>query len=228
MKILLSFILILITATIGLPQSLAGNLFLASPQGEFRNNVNNLGFGIQFHGTLWSPSKERPFAIGLSGGYIIYGQVSERKPWIGFPGIFLNLTRTNSIANLHMLFQVNPFTGTIRPYAEGIFGGAYIFTESEVKSEGSNMQIASSTNFDDFAWSYGGGAGALIKLSENSGKVQLLFLDLKVRYIFGTEAKYLTENSVFVNPLGQTIFVSQKSKTDLLTFHIGVIAYLNR
>ncbi|MHB8931674.1 MAG: hypothetical protein ACYC5R_13845 [Melioribacteraceae bacterium] len=227
MKKLFGLILFFLFVSINSAQTVGASFMIASPQGEFKNNVDNLGFGVQVEGTLWAPSTQRPFSIGLSAGYLVYGLVSERRAWPGFPGIYLNLTRTNSIANLHALFKITPFMGSIRPYIEGIFGGNYLFTTSEVKNENGNQQIASSTNFDDFTWSYGGGAGLLFKLSENLGNVSTLFLDLKVRYMYGTEAEYLTENSVFVNNLGDTIFNPQKSKTDLITFHVGVVAYFN-
>jgi hypothetical protein len=227
MKKLIGLIVFFVFASINSAQTAGANFMIASPRGEFKNNVDNLGFGVQVEGTLWAPTVERPFSIGLSAGYLVYGLVSERRAWPGFPGIYLNLTRTNSIANLHALFKITPFMGSIRPYVEGIFGGNYLFTMSEVKNENGNQQIASSTNFDDFTWSYGGGAGLLFKLTENMEKVTGLFLDLKVRYMYGTEAEYLTENSVFVNNLGDTIFSPQKSKIDLITFHIGVVAYFN-
>lgn len=227
MKKLFGLTVFLVLTTINLAQTAGASFIIASPQGEFKSNVDQLGFGLQVEGTLWTPTNERPISFGLSAGYLVYGLVSERRAWPGFPGIYLNLTRTNSIANLHALFKISPFMGSIRPYVEGIFGGNYLFTTSEVKSENSIQQIASSTNFDDFTWSYGGGAGILFKLTENLERVSTLFLDLKVRYVYGSEAEYLTEKSVFVNNLGDTIFNPQKSKSDLVTFHIGIIAYFD-
>ncbi|MBA4407179.1 hypothetical protein C0389_07895 [bacterium] len=227
MKKLIILITFFVLTSLSLAQTAGASFMIASPQGDFKNNVDQLGFGLQVEGTLWAPTLERPFSIGLNAGYLVYGHVSEKRAWPGFPGIYLNLSRTNSIANLHVLFKIAPFMGSIRPYVEGIFGGNYLFTTSEVKSENSVQQIASTTNFDDITWSYGGGAGLLFKLSENMGEVSTLFLDLKVRYMYGTEAKYLIEKSVFVNNLGDTIFNPQKSKTDLVTFHVGIIAYFN-
>jgi hypothetical protein len=224
MKKHLLFLSILIMTSLVSAQSVGGSFMIGSPQGEFRTNVDRLGFGIQVHGLLFSPNQERPFSVGLNIGYLVYGSVNERRPWVGFPGVYLNLDRTNSIANMHLMFQISPFSGDIRPYVEGLFGGAYIFTESSVKNENGNTTIASSTNFDDFTWSYGGGVGMLICVGRNLGDVQKLFLDLKVRYMYGTEAEYLTEESVFINTNGDTIFRPQRSKTDLLTFHIGVVA----
>ncbi|MCX7874944.1 MAG: hypothetical protein N2321_02120 [Melioribacteraceae bacterium] len=222
----LIIILAVLTAT-SFAQTGGISFMLGYPQGEFRKNVDNIGFGVQLQGTLWAPTHSRPFTIGFDLGYIVYGQVNERRPWIGFPGVYLNLQRTNSMANLHFLMQVSPFFGTVRPYIEGLFGGAYIFTESEVKNENLNQKIASSTNFDDFAWNYGYGAGILFKVSDGFENVGKIYLDFKARYLYGTEAEYLTEESVITNSLGDVIFQPKKSKTDFFTFHIGVIAYFN-
>jgi hypothetical protein len=224
-QLLLLFFLML--SSISMAQTVGGSFMLGYPQGDFRTNVDQMGYGFQVHGTFWEPTPERPFTIGLDLGYTIYGHQSERREWPGFPGIFLDLTRTNSVGSLHLLMQVSPFFGTVRPYVEGLFGGSYIWTSSEVKSENSVQQIASTTNYDDFTWNYGGGVGILFKLTDNLEKVSVLYLDLKARYLFGTEASYLTENSIFVNSLGQTIYSARKSKTDFFTFHVGVVAYLD-
>jgi hypothetical protein len=208
-------------------QSLGGSFMVGSPQGEFRSNVNRLGYGFQLYGTLWAPSKERPITIGLDFGYMVYGHVTQHDAWRDFPGVFLNLERSNNLASAHVLFQLSPFNGDVRPYIEGLFGGAYIFTESSVKSENYSETIASSTNYDDFTWNYGGGAGLWISLAKNLGTVDNLFLDLKVRYLYGTTAEYLTEESVYVNSRGETYFMPQKSKTDFLIFHVGVVAAFN-
>src|SRR3989339_784010 len=227
MKKYLTVIMILFFASSAMAQAVGGSFMLGYPQGDFRKNVDQMGFGFQIHGTLWAPTHERPFTIGLDGGYLVYGQTDERREWPGFPGVYLNLSRTNSLANLHLVLQVSPFFGSVRPYVEGLFGGAYIFTTSEVKNENGNQQIASSTNYDDFTWNYGGGGGILFKLTDNLDHISSIYLDIKARYLFGTEASYLTEQSIFVNSLGQTIYQAKKSKTDFFTFHIGVVAYFN-
>ncbi len=223
-KILFLFIIFNIAFSIN-AQTAGGSIMLGSPQGEFRNNVDRLGYGLQFQGTLWSPSKERPFTIGVNLGYMVYGEVTDHRPWPGFPEVTLEVNRTNSLANLHLLLQISPFTGTVRPYIDGLVGGAYIFTTSEVRSENSDEQIAQSTNYDDFNLSYGGGLGLLLLISQDLGDVTSLYLDLKARYMYGTEARYLTEEDIEVLSLTEVRYRPRESKTDLLTFHIGVIAY---
>jgi len=224
-KTLTTVFVLLCLASIIKAQTVGGSFMVGSPQGEFRTNVDRLGYGLQIQGTLWSPSKERPFTVGLSLGYMIYGEENERRPWPGFPEVTLEVNRTNSLANLHLLLQISPFTGTVRPYVEGLVGGSYIFTTSEVKSENNWQKIAESTNYDDFNWSYGGGAGLLLQISKNLGEVKNLYLDLKARYMYGTEAQYLTERDIEVVSLTEVRYYPRRSKTDLLTFHLGVIAY---
>jgi hypothetical protein len=46
------------------------------------------------------------------------------------------------------------------------------------------------------------------------------FIDLRVRYIFGGRAEYLTEGSILVDDQEVTYLVYE-SRTDLLTFQIG-------
>ena len=230
MKKYLTVIMILFFASLSMAQTVGGSFMIGSLQKDFGKNVDALGFGFQLLGTLWSPGKERPFKIGLNGGYLIYGLKTSRIPFsLTIPEVGVDVTTTNSLANLHLLMQINPFGGTVQPYIEGLFGGAYIFTTTEIKSDYNNQHIASTTNYDDFTWSYGGSAGLLIQLSRDLGDVSVLYLDLKVRYMFCTEAQYLTEDGIVINPANsQVTYLPKKSNTDLLSFHIGVTAYFNR
>lgn len=143
------------------------------------------------------------------------------------PEVFLRVDRTNNLVNFHLVFELGLPTGRIRPYVQGLFGGQYLFTETSVKNENNNEEFASSTNFEDWAWSYGAGGGISILLSgdpitENGA----IYLDLKGRYLFGSEAEYLKEGSVEV--IGQrVIYHPSKSKIEMLTLHAGVRVAIN-
>lgn len=220
---------LMLTATAMAAQTIGGSVMIGAPQGEFKDNVDRLGYGFQIQGTLWSPSIASPFSVGLNLSYLVYGEESGKRPFSNTnPDITVDANRTNSLANLHLLFLVSPFDGGIRPYAEGLFGGGYISTRTEIKSEYSQEEIASSTNFDDFTWSYGFSGGLLIRLVDNLGEVGgTLYLDLKARYQYGTEAEYLTENGVIINSSNGTVnYLPKKSRTDVLSFHVGVMAFL--
>ncbi|MDP2363850.1 MAG: hypothetical protein Q8M94_08780, partial [Ignavibacteria bacterium] len=124
-------------------------------------------------------------------------------------------------------FELGLPAGRIRPYVQGLFGGQYLFTETSVKNENNQQEFANSTNFEDWAWSYGAGGGICILLSGDPvSEVGAIYLDFKGRYLFGSEAEYLKEGSVQVNGQ-QVIYHPSKSKTDMLTVHLGIRAALN-
>ncbi len=205
------------------------NFTLGFPTGEFKDNVRRTGFGVSGEFLILTPTVQNPFSIGINLGYINYGSESRTEPFsLTIPDVVVDVNRTNNIVNFHVLLQLAFPTGIIRPYAEGLFGGSYIFTETSIKSHGVD-EVASSTNFDDFAWSYGAGGGFLIQVysSDNpEDKVSSVFIDLKARYLYGSEAEYLKEGSVSIDN-GKVIYNTSKSKTDLLTAHIGAVVYFN-
>jgi len=227
----LSFIFISILMLAGsLPaQSAGGGLLLGFPQGEFKENVDRLGFGISGELLFFNPSEKLPFGFGLDVGYINYGNETRQEPFsTTIPDVVVDVDRSNNLVNFHLLFQIAPPSGSIRPYAELLFGGAYLFTETSIRSRG-DEEVAGNTNFDDFAWNYGVGGGLLISLytpDVSEGNFESLYLDLKVRYLLGTEAEYLKEGSVIIQN-GNVYYDVSKSKTDLFIAQLGVMVYFN-
>jgi hypothetical protein len=196
---------------------------LGFPMNEFKDNIKRTGFGGNIEALL---IQSGPASMGLNIGYLNYGSETRRERFSStIPDVTVDVNRTNNILNFHLLFHVAPPLMTVTPYAEGLFGGSYIFTETRIDSR--DQEVASSTNFDDFAWSYGAGGGFLIHLYSNpAAELSDIYLDLKVRYLFGTEAEYLREGSVYLEN-GFARYSVDKSKTDLLTFSLGVAVTLN-
>ena len=205
------------------------NFTLGFPMGEFKDNVKRTGFGVSGEFLLFTPTIQNPFSIGLNLGYINYGSESRTEPFsLTIPDVYVDVNRTNNIVNFHVLFRLALPYGLVRPYGEALFGGSYIFTETSIISRGTE-EVASSTNFDDFAWSYGAGGGFLIQVYEPDNpddKLGTVFIDLKARYLNGSEAEYLKEGSVSIDN-EKIIYNSSKSKTGLLTAHIGAVVYFN-
>jgi hypothetical protein len=215
-------------------QTIGLNFTAGVPSGEFKESMNKTGFGASLHATLWQTGPLNPVTLGLNVGYMNFGSDSRNTAFSEtIPDVTVNVDRSYNLVNFHFLLQISPFSGPFVPYAEGLLGGSYLYTETSVKSERSNDNVASSVNFDDFAWSAGGGGGFLIKLVDKLGnddtekdiKLGSLWLDLKARYLFGTEAEYLQEGSVRIAN-GKATYISTKSKTDMLTFHLGVVLSL--
>ena len=94
-----------------------------------------------------------------------------------------------------------------------------------------DCEIASSTNYSDNAFSYGGGGGLEISLTsfggdEDSGIEGVLSFFINARYMIGAEAEYLKEGAItFSDPQDgpvQTTFDPSTSKTDVLQISLGL------
>jgi hypothetical protein len=95
----------------------------------------------------------------------------------------------------------------------------YVFTfydpiTMEWKSEEVSL-LDSEESFKDTVLSYGLGVGLKIQMGYST------FLDLRMRYLFGGNAEYLKEGAIVING-SDVSFISTKSKTNLLTFQIGI------
>lgn len=194
--------------------------------GEFRDYVRD-GFGIN-GSVIWPVTPGGPFALRGDGGFIVYGNERRRVCMGGGVGCFieLDLTTTNSIAYVNVGPQLMVPAGPIQPYAAAGVGLAYFATRSEVEGSGGQQHpFASTTNFDDFTFQWGGGGGLLVPLSRGRTPVML---DLGVRYHGNGRVEYLTEGDIAESPDGSLEISPTRSDANLLTFQIGVVVGARR
>jgi len=198
------------------------------PQGEFRDHLDDFGFGLDFNiGAM--PSKY--FAAGGALGFMIYGSETRREPFsMTIPDVTVEVTRTNNFMFGHLYAQAIGDMNIVKPYIEGRLGFNYLWTETRISDmQGSDEDIASSTNFSDLTWSYGGGGGIMIKVWEETRKSELknrsrgerVYIDLKGIYTRGGDAEYLKEGSMEIID-GRVVFYPDESPTDLLAISVGV------
>jgi hypothetical protein len=205
------------------------NFLVGLPQGAFKENVNRAGVGIT--GNIGLAPKGYAYMFGLELGYMNYGTESRREPFsTTIPDVTVDVSTENNFASGRLLFRLQPNNGFIRPYLEGAIGGNYLFTRTTIKNQGNGgEEVASSTNLDDFAFSYGGGGGVLVLLftkedkEQEPGKVELgeVLLDLRCTYMAGSQAEYLKEGSIRRFG-GRVVYDVSKSQTDLLMIQLGV------
>ena len=198
------------------------------PTGEFADTLDRVGFGVGIEAGYHLGVA--PIEFGLQGSFMTYGSESRKEPWsTTIPDVRVDVETSNNIALGHIYARLIPASGIIRPYVDGKVGFSYLYTSTSVKSEGTseNNEIASSTNFDDGVFSYGGSAGTLIRIHSNDrrpgseGDVSEVLLDARVGYIAGGEAEYLTTGSI--KREGSNVSYSPKrSRTDMITAHLGV------
>jgi hypothetical protein len=204
----------------GLPRSyLGGELMAASPQGEFRDYVDS-GWGGGLH-YLLRADRDGWLALRVDASLLNYGHERQRVPLSSTIGgrVAVDLVTDNNIAFVGVGPQIGLPTGAIRPYVNGFVGVSYIFTESSVRGTSSGDTFASTTNFDDASFAYGGGGGLYVPLSRRRNPVSL---DLGVTYRHNGAAEYLREGDIVDNPDGSITLYPVISQTNLLTFHVGV------
>lgn len=206
------------------PLEAGAGLLIGLPQSEFRRNVNGVGGGLS--GYLAYAPEEQPFSLGIQLAIVNYGS-EDTKAIIYGPAVPVSgkVTTSNNILSCHLLGRLQPNTGSLRPYVEGLIGWNNLFTNTMVTDEEADEPVHSDTNLNDNAFSYGGGGGLLIRLSgpdmdNPDGAANGWFLSFGARYLFGGKAKYLKEGSIR-RENGTLIFSTLESTTDLFIFSIG-------
>ncbi len=201
------------------------NFCLGNPQGKFKNNVDSLSYGGTGQFVYNFPRSS--ISVGASFGVLAYG--SERRTE-SFSTQTLDFdvdeVTTNMILMCHFLLRIQPQTGTLRPYLDGLVGFNYIWTITAVKSYryGEMHNIASSNIQNDFALSWGGGGGVMIRMFSKKRKGNspfVIYIDLGAHYVWSREAEYMKEGSIYVEN-DQVFYDIYRSTTDLITGHIGV------
>lgn len=221
------FILFIITIIKINSQTLGGGLVLGFPEGEFKDNLKKTSVGFNLDG-VWFLNQAVPVGIGLNLAFSTYGSETRNAPWsTTIPDVTVEVERSYNILHGHLFFRITTPHSLLKPYVDLLFGGGNFYTETKVVNKKNNEEVSSSNNMSDWAWSYGAGAGLMYRVhqtenEDSPGSFTRIYIDFKVRYLKGTEAEYLTPRSVVVNPNGSVDYYPSRSKTDMITAHLGV------
>ncbi|MFQ5631598.1 MAG: outer membrane beta-barrel protein [bacterium] len=206
------------------------NFLVGVPKGEFRDNIDNQGFGLGGH--VGYHFGQSPFMAGLDLGFMIYGSETRKERFsTTIPDVTVDVETTNNIFLGHFLLRMQAPHGTFRPYIDGVIGMHYLFTETDIRDENDifDETIASSTNQEDVAFSYGTGGGLLFQVHKanpnevgEKKKLQEVLIDFRVRYLFGSESEYLKKGSIRREG-GAVIYDVITSRTDILNVRLGVV-----
>ncbi|SHK48613.1 hypothetical protein SAMN04488087_1241 [Rhodothermus profundi] len=200
-----------------------GSVYLLAgiPQGAFRANVDNAGFGLDFD-VGWR-FQHAPLFLGAELGFMIYGVERRKEPFsMTIPDVTVDVETVNNMAMGHLVMRVQPALGRLWPFVEGLAGGRYFYTRTSIESE-QQEEIAASTNYEDVALSYGYGGGVEIELYQKATprRRQRLLLHVGGRYLYGSEAEYLRKGSIRrVN--GRVFYDVYRSRTNVLIWRLGL------
>ena len=190
----------------------------AIPVNDYQQFDDELGYGGNLELFFISPSKQKPIGMGISLSYFGQGLYFYEDPCDC--ETYLGDNRANNFTNLHLVFQVAPAGGTVKPYLETLFGGSYVFSNSQITT----LNYSSVNLFiDDWAWSYGVGGGFkfLLGADDNGGS---LYLDLKGRYLMSSDVSLLDRNSIrYAND--KFYYSVNETQLNFVAVQIGVVLY---
>ena len=216
---ILSTLIILILASNTCPQPSASFYFsTAIPINEFRDFDNDPGYGANLEILFFSPTKRKPFAMGISFSYFGQGLYFYDDPCTD--ETYLSGNRANNYSSINLLFQLEPPTGKVKPYIETFFGGSYIFSNSEIYTLD---YVPVNLYVDDWAWTYGVGGGIKFSIGGNDGNGSL-YLDLKGRYLMSSDVELLDRESIrYAND--SFYYSLNETQLNFLAVQIGVAYY---
>ncbi|GAB5520709.1 MAG: hypothetical protein RhofKO_29600 [Rhodothermales bacterium] len=223
--LLLATCLLSSTAIAQLRPQLDLNFATGMPQNEFNEALDAIGWGGNiFVGVGLGQS---PMTVGAEFGFLVYGHEGREAPFSNtIPDVTVDVTTTNSMANGHFVLRLQPANGPVRPYVDGLVGFKYFSTTTSIEDQFDyDEPIASSTNFDDIALSYGVGGGVQVPLYTgpfgDDGSIGTVALNLGARFLWGGEAEYLRRGAIERGDGSYTVFPT-RSTTDLLIPQLGV------
>lgn len=213
--------------------TLAGDRFQASlnflmgyPQNDFKMNVDRTFYGLS--GEFFYQLPRSPFSLGVSLEYLNYGSETRIEPLShDIPDVLIDVTTRNSIFSSVAVLRLYPVEGPFRPYVEALVGFNYLFTTTSVNDDSDwSEDIATTTNFDDWALTYGAGTGAIIRAleirSQQGRSLFSLYMEIGVRYFKGRTAEYLKKGSMR-REHGSLMYEPLMSTTDLVKAHFGIV-----
>jgi hypothetical protein len=166
-----------------------GSLVLAAPGGALGEQANIAG-GLAGD-ILLASTPSGTLALRAGGSWLLYGSETVRIPVAGTAGrLVRDITTENWMAQVGLGPQVAFPVGGVRAYLHAFVGAAYLSTTSDLRDP-DGFVSASSTNYDDTAVSYGGGAGVLAPVGRGGTAV-----DVGVRYVRTGTVRFLAEGDL--------------------------------
>jgi opacity protein-like surface antigen len=198
--------------------SVQGDLLVAQPKGEFATQIDTEGYGGNV-GALFRLDRDGLLSLRGDLGGMQYGSETLHVPYLPITGrVSLDVETTNSVFWGSIGPQIMVPVGPVQPYMNAAIGFMDFQTNTSVRGSDSEYEYASTTNSDDAtsAWIFGGG------LYVPFGTTKTWKLHVGGRYFYGGEATYLREGDIQDNPDGSVTLFPRHSKTDQVTWQVGV------
>ena len=150
----------------GPPVFLGAEFALGSPQGEFAKT------SVPATGSICTRVSQLASLLGIRVdiAHLIYGSDSWKAMNPSFPGVSFEMNTTNAMTYFGIGPQLIGRLGPLRPFVNASVGFTYLATSTELRGNNKEENVTEDTNFKDFAFAYGAGAGLAIPLPGFQGR----------------------------------------------------------
>lgn len=206
------------------------------PQGDLDDSFDRNAYGIG--ALIGGRVPGLPLILGTEVGYMNYGSDSQLSihstvldggidPDLAFPVEAMNIDVAKNVLLGHFVVRLQPTQGVVQPYIDALAGLKAFSTRINVDSDVIVFRrgISQDSYIKDLAFSYGVGGGLELAVYEYHSVWKddpaMISLYGGVRYLFGTEAEHVGEDS-WTEIDGRLVFDPVESRTDLLVPHFGI------
>lgn len=195
-------------------------LEIATPMNQFRTNFDGIPVGIS--GQILGRKGFVPIEYGIGFSWLSRGTMNNDVTVFegtDFEGDDVyssgNMAVNSNIYSGMGIIRLRPFTGKIQPYAELTAGGRGFSTVTIISVDEVEDEIRERQS-NDFAFTYGWGAGMRINLNE--------FIAVEGRFskTNGTSVNFVDRESIEVDGDGNLSFDRIGSRTDMWSLQFGV------
>lgn len=200
--------------------AVAGGLEVGIPVGEFDATWGHQLVGLSANMTM--PMRRLPLSYGFDFAWARMGGESKvvAVDEENIESTTGDLSVKSNVYGYHALLRLQPFTGKVSPYIEGMAGARQFTTSTEIEVDGMDAPLMEQRNENEFIGSTGWAAG----LQVMPGKQRNFFVEARVESLSGGQVSYVDARSITVSPEGEVNYGTLTSGTRAvnITFGIGL------
>ena len=199
--------------------TLSAGAQLAVPRGEYAHFYKGTPVGI--NAALSSPLLKLPIEVGGGFSWNVIGSEAREISFFNSDGDVQKgkLILNGNAYTYYVHTRLRPFNGRFRPYGELIAGMRTYSVKSKlhlVTPYGTDLKPVKMVNDRDFTWVTGWAAGIQYRLLPG------VFVEGRFEKLKGDRAQYINPHTINIMQNGDYSYENQQSRTDQLTFSIGL------
>jgi hypothetical protein len=198
------------------------------PVGELPGSNRRGGLGLGARGGLGYAPVPLQVGLQLDLAWLVGTGEEVVRPLMEVPGVVQRATAASKILMTHGWLRAQPWSGAVRPFAEGLLGFKMLFTHVQVALEtadGDSLVVDADDERESLALSYGFGAGLDIPLgvtrdAKRNTPIEPV-ITLGVQLLWGGEADHFEPGSGRYERR-RYVFDTSRAPTDLVMIYVGL------